>query len=81
MSSKDVKKDVPWDLKISPELSETPHPTDEEIDIIRRFSPATSAGRELAMVLTMANLINKAKGDLWKVHQKRTIKKKGWWSK
>ena len=58
----DVKKDVPWDLKIAPDLSETPHPTDEEIDFIRRFSPATSAGRELAMELMIANLMEQSKG-------------------
>ncbi len=58
----DVKKDVPWDLKISPDLSETPHPTDEEIDFIRRFSPAASAGRELAMELMITNLMKQSKG-------------------
>jgi len=58
----DVKKDVPWDLKIAPDLSETPHPTDEEIDFIRCFSPATSAGRELAMELIVANLMKQSKG-------------------
>jgi len=58
----DVKKDVPWDLKIAPDLSETPHPTDEEIDFIRHFAPAMSAGRELAMELTIANLMKQVKG-------------------
>ncbi len=52
----DVKKDVPWELKISPDLSETPHPTDEEIDFIRHFSPAASAGRELNTELIISNL-------------------------
>ena len=58
----DVKKEVPWDLKISPDLSETPRPTDEEIDFIRCFAPAMSAGRELAMELTIANLMKQIKG-------------------
>jgi glutaconate CoA-transferase subunit B len=58
----DVKKDVPWELKIAPDLSETPHPTDEEIDFIRRFAPAMSAGRELAMELMIANLMKQSKG-------------------
>ena len=57
----EVKKDVPWDLKISPSLSETPHPTDEEINFIRRFAPAQSAGRELALELTLVNLMKKLK--------------------
>ena len=57
----DVKKDVPWDLKISPDLSESPHPTDEEIEFIRRFAPAMSAGRELSLELTIANMMKKAR--------------------
>lgn len=57
----DVKKDVPWDLKIAPDLSESPHPTDEEIEFIRRFAPAMSAGRELSLELTIANMMKKAR--------------------
>jgi glutaconate CoA-transferase subunit B len=57
----DVKKDVPWDLKVSPDLSETPHPTDDEIDFIRSFSPAASAGRQLAQELMIANLMKQGK--------------------
>jgi glutaconate CoA-transferase subunit B len=57
----DVRKDIPWDLKVADDLSETPHPTDEEIDFIRCFAPAMSAGRELAMELTMANLMKQLK--------------------
>ena len=57
----DVKKDVPWDLKIASDLSETPRPTDEEIEFIRNFAPAMSAGRELALELTITNMMSKAK--------------------
>ena len=57
----DVKKDVPWDLKIASDLSETPHPTDEEIDFIRCFAPAMSAGRELSMELTIVNMMKMLK--------------------
>jgi glutaconate CoA-transferase subunit B len=57
----DVKKDVPWDLKVAPDLSQTPRPTDEEIEFIRNFAPAQSAGRELALELTITNMMNKAK--------------------
>ena len=57
----DVKKDVPWDLKIAPDLSETPRPTDEEIDFIRCFAPAMSAGRELSMELTIVNMMKMLK--------------------
>ena len=56
----DVKKDVPWELKISPDLTETAHPKDEEIDFIRRFAPAQAAGRKLMTELVVANLIKKA---------------------
>jgi glutaconate CoA-transferase subunit B len=52
---------VPWDLKVASDLTETPHPTDEEIDFIRRFAPAQSAGRELSMELTIVNLMKKLK--------------------
>jgi glutaconate CoA-transferase subunit B len=57
----DVKKEVPWDLKVAPDLSETPHPTDEEIDFIREFAPGMSAGRELSMELSIANLLSQIK--------------------
>ncbi|MBW2675694.1 MAG: glutaconate CoA-transferase, partial [Deltaproteobacteria bacterium] len=35
----DARNDVPWDLKVSPELSETERPTDREIDFVRQFAP------------------------------------------
>ena len=57
----DVKKDVPWDVKIASDLSQTPRPTDEEIEFIRNFAPAQSAGRELSLELTIINMMNKAK--------------------
>ncbi len=50
----EIKKDIPWDLKIAPDLSVTPRPTDEEIDFIRRFNPALAAGRQLATDLVVA---------------------------
>lgn len=56
VSVDDVKKDIPWDLKIAADLQESIHPTDDEIDFIRRFAPAVSAGRELALELTLRNL-------------------------
>jgi len=57
----DVKKDVPWDLKIAENLTETEHPKDEEIDFIRNFAPAMSAGRELSMELTLINMFKQLK--------------------
>jgi len=52
----DIKKDVPWDLKISESLSETKRPGDEEIDFIRKFAPAVIMGRALSTEVAFANL-------------------------
>ena len=57
----DVKKEVPWTLKVAADLSETPHPTDEEIDFIRNFAPNMAIGRELMLELTVANMMRKMK--------------------
>ena len=57
----DVKKEIPWDLKVASDLTETPHPTDEEIDFIRQFAPTMSAGRELTMELTITNMMKMLK--------------------
>jgi glutaconate CoA-transferase subunit B len=57
----EVRRDVPWDLKVADDLAVTPPPTDEEIDFIRRFAPAMSAGRELAMELMVTNLMKRMK--------------------
>jgi glutaconate CoA-transferase, subunit B len=61
VSVDDVRKDVPWDLKVADDLQESVPPTDEEISFIRRFAPAVSAGRELALELTLSNLAKKLK--------------------
>jgi len=60
VSVDDIKKDVPWDLKISPDLEETPPPSDEEIDFIRRFAPGEAVGSGLMMELSMNYAIKKA---------------------
>ena len=39
------KKDIPWDLKISPDLIETKPPSVEELEFTRRFNPSLSIGR------------------------------------
>jgi glutaconate CoA-transferase, subunit B len=57
----DVKKDVPWDLKVADDLKESEHPTDEEIDFIRCFAPGMSAGRELSLELTITNMMKQLK--------------------
>lgn len=60
VSLETVKKDIPWNLKIAPDLSVTEGPTDEEINFIRDFAPELSAGRELAAELRNANIQKKA---------------------
>ena len=41
----EIKKKVPWDLKVSPNLVETERPTDDEIEFVRRFAPTESLGK------------------------------------
>ena len=57
----DVKKDVPWELKVADDLPVTPRPTDDEIDYIRNFAPNIAIGRELMQELTVANMMRKTK--------------------
>ena len=56
---KDIKKGIPWDLKIAPNLTETETPKDEEIDFVRRFAPGISMGRELSMELLIQSMMKK----------------------
>ena len=60
-SLEDIKKDVPWELKVADPLPETPRPTEEEIDFVRRFAPAEALGREAATELAIANATQKAR--------------------
>jgi len=54
----DIKKDVPWDLKIADTLETTALPTEEELLIIRHFAPEISMGRKL-QIETIAARIGK----------------------
>ena len=47
----DIKKDVPWDLKIAGTLSHFPIPTDEEIHFLREFSPRCVFKNQVGMQL------------------------------
>jgi len=60
VSLESVKKDIPWDLVVAPDLKETPPPEDEAIDFIRSFAPELSAGRELTVELRNAHTARKA---------------------
>jgi glutaconate CoA-transferase subunit B len=55
-----IKKDIPWALKVAPDLSVTRRPADEEIDFIRNFAPELSAGRELSSELRAARIREKS---------------------
>jgi glutaconate CoA-transferase subunit B len=44
ISVEEIRKDIPWELKISSDLSETIPPRDEELEFTRRFNPAKSIG-------------------------------------
>ena len=61
ISVAEIKKRVPWDLKIAPDLDETERPTDDEIDFIRRFAPGESIGKHLLNELVLARMEEKAK--------------------
>jgi glutaconate CoA-transferase subunit B len=55
-----VRKDVPWDLKVADDLSETERPTDKEIDFLRQFAPTEVVGRKLMYDLGIMNFLKKA---------------------
>jgi len=50
----EIKEDIPWDLKVSPDLVETKPPTAEELEFMRKFNPIQSIGQRAAR-----RLINK----------------------
>lgn len=59
VSVDDIKKDIPWDLKVASDLTETTPPTEEEINFIRRFAPTEVVGRQLMFELGLANIMRK----------------------
>jgi len=50
-----IRKDVPWDLKMADNVTETDRPTDAEIDFVRKFAPTEAVGRKLMFELGMQN--------------------------
>ena len=60
VSIDDIRKDIPWDLKIAEDVSATDRPTDDEIIFIRRFAPTEVVGRKLMFELGLANAASKA---------------------
>jgi glutaconate CoA-transferase subunit B len=56
----EVKKDIPWDLMVSDDLIETDHPSDKEIEFIRKFAPAESLGKALMAELITTKFFKEA---------------------
>ena len=50
----EIRKDIPWELNVSPDLEETKPPSAEELEFTRRFNPVQSIGNRAAR-----RLINK----------------------
>ena len=50
----EIRKDIPWELKVSPDLAETKPPSAEELEFTRKFNPIQSIGNRVAR-----RLINK----------------------
>ena len=46
---KQVKSEVPWDLKVANNLELTELPTEEALKLIRRYAPEISMGRKLQL--------------------------------
>ena len=57
----EVKKNVPWDLKVSPRLTQTSPPDDREIDFIRKFAPGEAIGRGLSLELRNLYFLHRGK--------------------
>jgi glutaconate CoA-transferase subunit B len=49
----EIKQEIPWELQISPTLSEVEPPTREELAFIRHFAPSESLGKATTMELTI----------------------------
>ncbi len=62
VSLESIRGDIPWDLKVSPQLTTTQRPTDAEIDFIRDFAPELSAGSALTGELRAAHMKRKMDG-------------------
>jgi glutaconate CoA-transferase, subunit B len=57
----DAKKDIPWDLKVAENVTQTQGPSDAEIDFIRRFAPVASIGRASQSELVLARVAAETK--------------------
>ena len=63
MTVDDVRADIPWDLQVAEEIQSFPVPDDEEIDFLRRFSPASSLPNQVATQLSMEHFKRQAMAE------------------
>ena len=59
VSVEDVKRDIPWDLKVADTIHGFPVPHDEEVEILRKISPRDSFSNTTALELTQAHYARK----------------------
>ncbi len=62
VSLEEVKAQVPWELKVAETLEITELPSEEEVAIIRDFSPELSVGRKLSIELITRRVLNVLSG-------------------
>jgi glutaconate CoA-transferase subunit B len=53
----EIRADIPWDLKVSPNVRRTGIPTDEEIRIMRDTGPCVALGMGFTIQVTVQNLL------------------------
>ena len=58
----DIKKKVPWELKVADPLLPFPRPTQEELDYIRTFAPQHCVPRSVMIELAMKSFFEFAAG-------------------
>ena len=66
MTVDDVRADVPWDLQVAEKIQSFPVPNDEEIDYLRRFSPASSLPNQVATQLSVEHFRKQAMAETLK---------------
>ena len=66
MTVDDVRADIPWDLQVAGEIQSFPVPNDEEIDFLRRFSPASSLPNQVATQLSVEHFKRQAMAETLK---------------
>jgi hypothetical protein len=54
----EIKEEIPWDLKISPKVFQTPLPTDAELKFMREWAPTISLGKTFFQVAMFNYLQN-----------------------